>query len=102
MVEKLVNCPRRLALREIYDWAEVDKRDAIHKTYHFAGFNEAFGSISRVALLAEPMHHHPELHVTDTRVGVVLSTPDVAALTMKDIELASAIDEVAPARDVRH
>ena len=102
MVDKLVNGPRRLALREIHDWAEVDDRDAIHKAYHFADFNEAFGFISRVALLAERMHHHPEFHVTDTRVEVVLFTPDVAALTMKDIELARAIDEVAPERDVRH
>ncbi len=102
MVEKLENGPRRLALRENHDWAEVNHRDAIHKAYHFAGFNEAFGFISGVALLAERMHHHPELRVTDARVEVVLSTPDVAALTMADIELARAIDEVAPERDVRH
>ncbi len=102
MAEKLVNGPRRLAPREIHDWAEVDERDAIRKAYHFAGFNDAFGCISRVTLLAERMHHHPELRVTDTRVEVVLSTPDAAALTMKDLELARAIDEVAPERDVRH
>ncbi len=102
MVEKLVNGPCRLTLRENHDWAEVNHRDAIHKAYHFAGFNGAFGFISRVALLAERMHHHPELRVTDARVEVVLSTPDVAALTMEDIELTRAIDEVAPERDVRH
>lgn len=102
MEGKLIGGPRQHALREIHDWSEVDDRDAIRKPFHFADFNEAFGFVSRVALLAERMDHHPELHVAYDRVEVVLTTQEVEAVTMKDIALARAIDEIAPVRDTHH
>ncbi len=98
-VEKLVDGPRQPALREVHDWVEVDDRDAIRKAYHFADFKEAFGFVSRVALIAGRMAHHPELHLTASRVEVVLPAPEVEALTMKDIDLARAIDAAARERD---
>ena len=52
MGEKLVGAKRQAALRELRGWAEVEDRDAIRKTYHFADFDQAWGFMSRVALMA--------------------------------------------------
>ena len=102
MVEKLVSGVRQQALREIHGWAEVDDRDAIRKLYHFADFNETLGFVSRIALLAAEMRHYPELYIIENRVEIILTTHEVEAVTMKDIDLARHIDEIAPARDMRH
>ena len=53
MVERLVGAQRHTALHELHGWSEVDDRDAIRKTYHFENFSEAWGFMSRMALLAE-------------------------------------------------
>jgi len=53
MVERLVGAARHAALREIHGWVEVEDRDAIRKSYHFGDFSEAWGFMSRMALLAE-------------------------------------------------
>src|SRR5215813_2755689 len=76
MVERLVGAARHTALREIHGWVEVEDRDAIRKSYHFGNFSEAWGFMSRMALLAEKMDHHPELFNVYNRVEVVLSTHD--------------------------
>src|SRR6516162_8233745 len=60
MVERLVGAARQAALREIHGWVEVEDRDAIRKSYHFGNFSEAWGFMSRMALLAEKMDHHRE------------------------------------------
>src|SRR6516164_2267928 len=99
MVEKLVGAARQAALREIHGWVEVEDRDAIRKSYHFGDFSEAWGFISRMALLAEKMDHHPELFNVYNRVEVILSTHDAGGLSERDIRLAHAIDEIAPERD---
>jgi 4a-hydroxytetrahydrobiopterin dehydratase len=101
MVERLVGAARQTALHEIHGWTEVQDRDAIRKSYHFGDFSEAWGFISRVALLAEKMDHHPELCNVYNRVEIILSTHDAGGLSERDIRLAHAIDEVAPERDRR-
>jgi 4a-hydroxytetrahydrobiopterin dehydratase len=101
MVERLVGTARQTALREIHGWTEVQDRDAIRKSYHFGDFSEAWGFISRIALLAEKMDHHPELFNVYNRVEIILSTHDAGGLSERDIRLAHAIDEVAPERDRR-
>ena len=101
MVERLVGATRQTALREIHGWTEVQDRDAIRKSYHFGDFSEAWGFISRVALLAEKMDHHPELFNVYNRVEIILSTHEAGGLSERDIRLAHAIDEVAPERDRR-
>jgi 4a-hydroxytetrahydrobiopterin dehydratase len=101
MVEKLVGAARHAALHEIHGWVEVADRDAIRKSYHFSNFSEAWGFISRIALLAEKMDHHPELFNVYNRVEIVLSTHDVEGVSERDIKLAEAIDEIAPERDRR-
>lgn len=99
MSDKLTGEARRTALRELHGWSEAADRDAILKTYHFADFNEAFGFMTRVALLAERFDHHPEWFNVYNRVEVVLTSHDVEGVTKRDINLARAIDEIAPARD---
>src|SRR5262249_2252856 len=101
MVDRLVGAARHTALREIHGWVEVEDRDAIRKSYHFGNFSEAWGFMSRMALLAEKMDHHPELFNVYNRVEVVLSTHDADGLSELDIRLAQAIDEIAPERDRR-
>jgi 4a-hydroxytetrahydrobiopterin dehydratase len=99
MVERLVGAARHAALREIHGWSEVEDRDAIRKSYHFSDFSEAWSFLSRIALAAEKMDHHPEIFNVYNRVEIILSTHDADGLSERDIRLARTIDEVAPERD---
>jgi 4a-hydroxytetrahydrobiopterin dehydratase len=99
MVEKLTGTARRAALHELHGWAEVEDRDAIRKTFHFGNFSEAWGFLSRVALLAEKLDHHPEIINIYNRVELILSTHDVEGLSDRDIKLAHGVESVAPPRD---
>ena len=101
MVEKLTGAARQTALRELHGWSEVEDRDAIRKSYHFSNFSEAWGFLSRIALAAEQMDHHPEIFNVYNRVEIILSTHDVEGVSERDVRLAHAIDELAPARDQR-
>ena len=82
-------------MRKIPAWAEVTGRDAIERTFAFENFNQAWGFMSRAALLAEKMNHHPEWFNVYSRVDVTLSTHDAGGLTDKDIRLAEAMDTIA-------
>lgn len=95
MTEKLTGEPRRTALSKLSGWTELPDRDAIAKTFVFKDFNEAFGFMSRVALVAEKRDHHPEWRNVYKTVEVVLSTHDAGGLTAKDIALAEAMDRFA-------
>eukprot|EP00117_Sycon_ciliatum_P007479 scpid20840/ scgid10566/ Putative pterin-4-alpha-carbinolamine dehydratase; 4-alpha-hydroxy-tetrahydropterin dehydratase; Pterin carbinolamine dehydratase len=76
------------------EWAMVDGRDAIKKTYNFSDFNAAFGFMTRVALKADQMNHHPEWFNVYNRVEVTLSTHDVGGLSARDVKLAKFMDKV--------
>ena len=95
MAEKLRGEARKVALGKLAGWSDVDGRDAIAKTFTFRDFNEAFGFMSRVALVAEKRDHHPEWRNVYKTVEVVLSTHDAGGLTEKDIALAQAMDAIA-------
>ncbi len=95
MAEKLSEAARATALADLPGWAEVDGRDAISKTFTFKDFNQAFGFMSRVALKAEAMNHHPEWFNVWNRVEVTLSTHDAGGLTELDVELAGFMDAAA-------
>ena len=95
MVEKLDGSERAEALAGLDGWSEVDGRDAIAKTFQFKDFNEAFGWMSRVALVAEKMDHHPEWFNVWNRVEVTLSTHDAGGLTTRDTALAAKMDELS-------
>lgn len=94
-MDKLEGDARQHALAGLNGWAEVDGRDAISRTFQFTDFNEAFGFMSRVALVAEKADHHPEWFNVYNRVEVTLSTHDAGGLTQKDIDLASFMDAAA-------
>lgn len=95
MVEKLKPDTRKAALSKLKGWSEVSGRDAITKKFVFKDFNEAFGFMTRVALAAEKMDHHPEwLNVYKT-VEVTLATHDAGGVTERDIKLAEAMDKMA-------
>ena len=73
-------------------WTMVSGRDAIYKEFVFVNFNEAFGFMSRVALLAEKMDHHPEWFNCYNKVQVTLSTHDVQGLSKKDVDVATFME----------
>jgi 4a-hydroxytetrahydrobiopterin dehydratase len=87
MAEKLQGPARAKALRPD-GWNEVDGRDAISKTFTFKNFNEAFGFMTRVAMQAEKLDHHPEWFNVYKTVEVTLTTHDVDGLSDLDIKLA--------------
>ena len=97
MVSKLDEAERSEALASLPGWALVEGRDAITRTFRFHDFSEAFGFMSRAALMAEKMDHHPEWFNVYNRVEVTLSTHDVDGLTTLDIGLARFMDGIAGA-----
>ena len=92
---KLEGDARKKALAGLKGWGDLPGRDAIQKKFIFKDFNEAFGFMSRVALLAEKMDHHPEWFNVYRTVEVTLSTHDADGVTEKDIALAEAMDMFA-------
>lgn len=95
MTDKLTSDARETAIRGLDGWAEVPGRDAIIKTFTFKDFNAAFGFMTRAALKAEKMDHHPEWYNIYNRVEVTLATHDAGGVTQKDIDLAAFMDKVA-------
>lgn len=83
---------RREALATLSGWALAEGREAIVKRFVFRDFNEAFGWMTRVALLAEAMNHHPEWRNVYRTVEVTLATHDAGGLSELDVKLARAID----------
>jgi 4a-hydroxytetrahydrobiopterin dehydratase len=89
---KLESAARKQALAELKEWREVEGRDAIARKFTFKDFNQAFGFMTRAALAAEKMDHHPEWSNVYKTVDVILSTHDAGGVTQKDIALAKAMD----------
>jgi 4a-hydroxytetrahydrobiopterin dehydratase len=92
---KLDKTQRASALKDLKGWSDDTKRDAITKTFVFANFVEAFGFMTKAALVAERMDHHPEWSNVYKTVNVLLTTHDAGGLTSKDVELARAMDKAA-------
>ena len=95
MATKLTGVERSTALASLTGWRGVADRDAIAKSYSFANFNAAFGFMTRVALLAEQMDHHPEWFNVYRRVDITLTTHDAGGVSSRDVKLATAIDALA-------
>jgi len=86
------------ALAKLPDWSAVEGgRDAIQRSYRFTDFNAAFGFMTRVALLAEKLDHHPEWFNVYNRVDVTLATHDADGVTDRDVQLATFMDAAAKA-----
>ena len=97
MVEKLSAKEKSAAMAKLKGWKKQRGREAICKSYVFADFNAAFGWMSRVALQAEKMDHHPEWDNVYKTVNVVLTTHDAGGLSQLDIRLAQFMDKTAGA-----
>jgi len=95
MPKKLVPAALKAALKKLPKWKKVSGRDAIARKFEFKDFNTAFGFMTRVALLAEKMDHHPEWFNVYKNVEVTLSTHDAGGLTELDVKLAEAMDKLA-------
>ena len=95
MATKLDANARKAALGKLAGWSEVSGRDAISKKFTFKDFNQAFGFMTRAALAAEKMDHHPEWFNVYKTVEVTLSTHDAGGVTALDITLAEAMDRLA-------
>ena len=97
MPQKLSGEVRKNALARLKGWTEVNGRDAITKKFVFADFNQAFGFMTRAALVAEKLDHHPEWFNVYDKVEVTLATHDAGGVTERDVELAAAMDRLAEA-----
>lgn len=98
MAEKLSEQQRAEELKGLEGWEKVEGRDAIKRTFKFKNFNQAFAFMTRVALKAEKMDHHPEWFNVYNKIEVTLSTHDAGGLTMRDIKLAKFMNRVAGER----
>lgn len=96
--EKLDAAAVAAALASLEGWQRAPDRDAIQKSFVFRNFSEAFGFMTRVALAAEKMDHHPDWSNVYKTVDIALSTHDVGGLTELDITLARKIDACADGR----
>ena len=96
MADVLTGAEREEALARIAEagWAPAPGRDAIRKVYKFANFVEAFGWMTRGALVAEKMGHHPDWKNVWNRVEVELTTHEKGGLTAVDIRLAERFDKL--------
>jgi len=93
MIEKLTEEARAEALADLIHWQVASgDRDGISRIFSFRDFVEAFGFMTRVAMLAEKADHHPEWSNVYNRVEILLTTHDAGGLSQRDIDMACAID----------
>ena len=83
------------ALARLNGWSAVEGRDAIRKVFEFEDFNAAWGFMSRVAVKADKVDHHPEWFNVYNKVDVTLATHDADGVTQKDVDLASFMYAIA-------
>ena len=91
-IPQLTDDERAQALHALPDWSLRADGRAIERKFKFADFNQAFGFMTRVALLAESQDHHPEWSNVYNRVEITLTTHDAGGLSLRDVAMAKAID----------
>lgn len=95
MAQRLTESETGDALEGLDGWTAATDRHAIEKIFEFRTFNEAFGFMTRVALSAEKMNHHPEWSNVYRTVSVTLTTHDAGGVTDLDIKLAGLMNRFA-------
>ena len=93
MVKLLTAEERRAALALLEGWEESEGGKALQKSFRFKSFNAAFGFMTRVALIADKMDHHPDWTNVYNRVDVRLSTHSAGGVTELDVRLATKMNE---------
>ena len=91
-IEKLDPQAVENALSQLSGWTASEERSAIEKSFKFKNFNEAWGFMTRIALLAEKMDHHPEWFNVYNRVDITLTTHDADGVSHRDIDMAKEIE----------
>lgn len=91
-IAELTEAEREAALADLPDWTLQREGKAVERKIDFADFNEAFGFMTRVALMADKADHHPEWFNVYNRVEITLTTHDAGGLSTRDVEMAKAID----------
>ena len=94
MGDKLSAAERATVLHDLPQWKHDAEADAIRRDFKFKDFSEAFGFMTRVALLAQAADHHPEWSNTYNKVSITLTTHSAGGLTAKDVKLAGEIDRL--------
>ena|ERR1700709_837567 len=94
-MKKMTPDEQAAALKTLPNWRPVDGRDAIARKFEFKDFNAAFAFMTRSALLAEKMDHHPEWFNVYNKVEVTLATHDAGGVTQNDIDMAAAMNGYA-------
>jgi 4a-hydroxytetrahydrobiopterin dehydratase len=94
-VSKLDDSARATALSSLLLWSYDADAQGIRRTLRFADFAEAFGFMTRVAIVAEKADHHPEWFNVYNRVEILLTTHDAGGLSQRDVDLATQIDVIA-------
>jgi 4a-hydroxytetrahydrobiopterin dehydratase len=96
-MSKILGDASKAALKDLPHWQEAHGRDAITRTFTFRDFNEAFAFMTRVALLAEKMDHHPEWFNVYNTLVVTLTTHDAGCVTDDDVTMARTMEDYARA-----
>ena len=96
-MQKLDKAARARAMSKLGGWKKTRGRDAIEKTFVFSDFNAAFAWMSRVAMMAEKLDHHPEWSNVYKTVEVTLTTHDAGGLSDLDVKMARFMDKTAGA-----
>jgi 4a-hydroxytetrahydrobiopterin dehydratase len=95
MILVLKEPERQAALAQLEGWTVCPAGRSIMKTYKFKDFNRAFGFMTRAALVAEKMDHHPEWFNVYGRVDVTLTTHEAGGITQRDVDMARAMNAIA-------
>jgi len=95
MTQKLTDAEREEFFRRFSKWEPEDGREAATRVFQFVDFNEAFGFMTRVAIMAEKLDHHPEWSNVYSRVEITLTTHDAGGLSERDVALAEFIEKAA-------
>lgn len=93
--QKLDLAEARKASQALDGWEMANDGSSIHRRFTFRNFSEAFAFMTRAALMAEKLNHHPEWSNVYKTVDVTLSTHDAGGLTELDFKLAAAMDSFA-------
>ncbi len=94
MIEKLSNHERAQFFSTFKGWEDIAGRDGAKKSFKFDDFNHAFGFMTRIAIMADKMDHHPEWFNVYNRVEIVLTTHDAGGLSDRDVALARFIEDI--------
>ncbi|MGC6472382.1 MAG: 4a-hydroxytetrahydrobiopterin dehydratase [Parvibaculales bacterium] len=95
MGDKFTNSERLAAMKKLPGWTKVRGKEAIQKTFTFTSFSAAFAWMTKIALRAEQLNHHPEWFNVYNSVTVTLTTHDVGGLSQLDVDMASYMNKTA-------